>query len=361
MLIFIGSFEFEKIEIDCLIHFADNLTETILLSPPIYHVLPSKTWSLAHPTKSTSAFRGFHKKISEEAIDDNADVYGVFEITIDKNMYPAKLAQLERDLTVLLHRKKVLDSNVEIQDLVRFAGIATTKALIQHIRIFIETYYDMLPLLSTLYSMNRVVVVKVDRDLKYVARKIAQLNSYSDVFSSISNQKPVVHSVKFVGIKNGEYCDRSDYIIYPETISCDSLMTSAGIQIIPKPGHRVQLKKLDESGEVGDEIPIDVPLYSVAGSERLILLISVIPIISIGSDHSRTISDMNQFFEVLKSIDGWEEEDSLIVEKVFKEQRIKFSQLSTLTDAKLEKYGLIQGGLREAVLSVIRENNVQII
>ena len=28
-------------------------------------------------------------------------------------------------------------------------------------------------------------------------------------------------------------------------------------------------------------------------------------------------------------------------------------QLDNLTDAKLEKYGLIQGGLREAILSVI--------
>jgi hypothetical protein len=38
---------------------------------------------------------------------------------------------------------------------------------------------------------------------------------------------------------------------------------------------------------------------------------------------------------------------------VFKEQRIKRSQLSSLTDAKLQKMGLAQGGLRKAVLSVI--------
>jgi hypothetical protein len=67
----------------------------------------------------------------------------------------------------------------------------------------------------------------------------------------------------------------------------------------------------------------------------------------------REFESMDEFYEALKQIEDWEEEDTDAVKKVFKEQRIKLSQLSSLTDAKLEKYGLFQGGLREAVLSVI--------
>jgi hypothetical protein len=67
----------------------------------------------------------------------------------------------------------------------------------------------------------------------------------------------------------------------------------------------------------------------------------------------REFQSMDDFYKALESIFGWEREDTEIVETVFGLQRIKLSQLTTLTDAKLEKYGLIQGGLREAVLSVI--------
>jgi hypothetical protein len=67
----------------------------------------------------------------------------------------------------------------------------------------------------------------------------------------------------------------------------------------------------------------------------------------------RGFESMDEFYKALESIVGWEMEDTEIVKRVFGVQRIKLPQLITLTDAKLEKYGLIQGGLREAVLSVI--------
>ena len=54
-----------------------------------------------------------------------------------------------------------------------------------------------------------------------------------------------------------------------------------------------------------------------------------------------------------RNIVDWEKEDTEIVKKVFGAQRIELPQFTTLTDAKLKKYGLIQGGLREAVLAVI--------
>ena len=62
---------------------------------------------------------------------------------------------------------------------------------------------------------------------------------------------------------------------------------------------------------------------------------------------------MDEFYDELNQIKDWEEQDTVEVQRVLKGQRIKPSQLITLTDAKLEKMGLAQMGLREAVLSVI--------
>jgi hypothetical protein len=75
--------------------------------------------------------------------------------------------------------------------------------------------------------------------------------------------------------------------------------------------------------------------------------------ISNSNKRKRGFESMDHFYKSLDAIAGWEKEDTEIVKKVFGVQRIKLSQITTLTDAKLEKYGLIQGGLREAVLSVI--------
>jgi hypothetical protein len=62
---------------------------------------------------------------------------------------------------------------------------------------------------------------------------------------------------------------------------------------------------------------------------------------------------MYDFYKALESIVDWEKEDTEIAKKVFRVQRIKLTQLTTLTDAKLKEAGLTQLGSREAVLSVI--------
>ena len=67
----------------------------------------------------------------------------------------------------------------------------------------------------------------------------------------------------------------------------------------------------------------------------------------------RGFESMDDFYKSLEAIGGWEKEDTEIVKKVFGVQRIKLSQITTLTDAKLKEAGLTQLGLREAVLSVI--------
>lgn len=67
----------------------------------------------------------------------------------------------------------------------------------------------------------------------------------------------------------------------------------------------------------------------------------------------RGFQSMDDFYKALEAIVGWENEDTETVKNMFEVQRIKLPQLATLTDAKLKEAGLIQLGLREAVLSVI--------
>ena len=72
-------------------------------------------------------------------------------------------------------------------------------------------------------------------------------------------------------------------------------------------------------------------------------------------------STMNEFFEKLKMEEGKSDEQVKKVRDVFSEQDIEFKQLMAtgdlaLTDAELKDYGITQGGLRKAILSVIRSN-----
>jgi hypothetical protein len=70
---------------------------------------------------------------------------------------------------------------------------------------------------------------------------------------------------------------------------------------------------------------------------------------------------MNEFFERLKTERNRPESDIIKLKNVFTEQGILFDDLMetgelAITDAKLEKYGITQGGLRTSILSVIKSN-----
>jgi hypothetical protein len=70
---------------------------------------------------------------------------------------------------------------------------------------------------------------------------------------------------------------------------------------------------------------------------------------------------MEQFFNRLKMEEGKSDEQVKKVRDVFSEQDIEFKQLMAtgdlaMTDAELKDYGITQGGLRKAILSVIRSN-----
>jgi hypothetical protein len=70
---------------------------------------------------------------------------------------------------------------------------------------------------------------------------------------------------------------------------------------------------------------------------------------------------MEEFFKALTEEEDMSDEQVLKAKTVFSEQGITFKQLMgtgdlAITDAKLKEYGIIQGGLRTAILSVIRNN-----
>ena len=72
----------------------------------------------------------------------------------------------------------------------------------------------------------------------------------------------------------------------------------------------------------------------------------------------REFQTMDDFYGALK-IYGKNDDQIEKIKRVLVEQEIDVMELSALTDAKLEKCGLIQGGLREAVLSVIENQSKQ--
>ena len=71
--------------------------------------------------------------------------------------------------------------------------------------------------------------------------------------------------------------------------------------------------------------------------------------------------EMEEFFVKLKTDQDMSDVQVDIVKNKFGEQGITFKQLMasgelSLTNAELKEYGIAQGGLRKAILSVIKSN-----
>jgi hypothetical protein len=78
-------------------------------------------------------------------------------------------------------------------------------------------------------------------------------------------------------------------------------------------------------------------------------------------DLAQKFTTMEEFFDKLKTQRKRPEAEIEKVKRVFAEQGIQFDDLTAtgelaLTDEKLEKYGIAQGGLRTAILAVIKSN-----
>ncbi|KAI9331492.1 hypothetical protein BDR26DRAFT_668164 [Obelidium mucronatum] len=317
-----------EIEVDCLLHIHSKPAHTLTPKPPIFLVSPTKSWLSSNTLPSEpSKFKGFSKKISTNANDDNtANVYNVFEITIDKNQYAVKLAQLERDLTILLHRQRLDYPLVQIEDIVGYAGVATTTmAIIHDVRAFVEVNCAMLPQLSTLLSLDRLLVVKVKPDATTYTRR------------KLSDQSHVIYSVRFFGVKcPGSYSAISNYIDYSKVSTCESIMRNIGLSLSTKPGYRLQVLKFDkETGTPGHEIAIDVSLYSIVGTQEVELLVT-------GVQERMVFTDMEGFYKGLKENHALDPDEINIVKSVFITQKIKFEQLMAtgnlaLTDEALKQ------------------------
>ena len=70
---------------------------------------------------------------------------------------------------------------------------------------------------------------------------------------------------------------------------------------------------------------------------------------------------MEQFFEKLKTERKRPESDIIKLKEVFTGQGILFDDLMetgdlAITDSDLKEYGISQGGLRKAILAVIKDN-----
>ena len=78
-------------------------------------------------------------------------------------------------------------------------------------------------------------------------------------------------------------------------------------------------------------------------------------------DYIQKVTTMEEFFERLRTEQEIEDDDLEIVKSSFGKQKIKFKNLIAtgelaLTDVKLKEYGITQGGLRTAILAVIKSN-----
>lgn len=81
-----------------------------------------------------------------------------------------------------------------------------------------------------------------------------------------------------------------------------------------------------------------------------------------GASHVKFSPEMEQFFERLKTDEDLEQDEILLVKETFIAQKIKAKQLMAtgelaMTDGELEKMGIVQLGLRKAILAVIKSNN----
>lgn len=66
-----------------------------------------------------------------------------------------------------------------------------------------------------------------------------------------------------------------------------------------------------------------------------------------------SFSTMDDFYKALIVNEKLEADEIEEIQTVFKNQRIKVHHFPRLTDKKLEKYGIRQGGIRESILVVL--------
>jgi len=158
-----GSLDFDNIQIDCLLHTSQNQSlENTKVEQPLAVVTVPKRHKIRVEEKPF-----LRKMISEAAIADEEssepNCYVVIEITLDPSRLKNKLAQLERDLTVLLCRQRINQNceSLHITEIVQYAGIVSKKNLEMGVQSHFQEYQKCLPLLYILWQVGRVIVAKI--------------------------------------------------------------------------------------------------------------------------------------------------------------------------------------------------------
>ncbi|ORY36024.1 hypothetical protein BCR33DRAFT_855623, partial [Rhizoclosmatium globosum] len=257
------SFSFGEIEIDCLLRIPENRHLNIT-SPKISSVSPSKIWLEAYCQQPFSDFETVQTS-DNELLNMAYPEYAVFEFSSDPTKFTSKLANLERNLSILLTRQRLLNSAAELRNIVKVVGIATPSDINELIGQFIEAYSDMLPLLSRLFAEKRVVVVKVD--------------SNPATLSHLSNSIRRINTVRFFkSSDDGTLHPLSNTLNYSDAHSCSFLISSARMPVVSKPGCQLCISIL-ENGVPGTEVPLDSLLYSIAGSGSVELLSAQVSVI----------------------------------------------------------------------------------
>jgi hypothetical protein len=271
---------FETVEIDCVLHcYIDNSKE-ILFEEPAKRLLP----------KVREPLPPLIRKISENSMDGELDIpnsYIIVETSSKSQNMVRKLFQLEKDLLLLLTRKRMHqdDNSINIEAIVGFAFLVLpyspcTKAeMDQSIENELCLQSKFFPLLFRLYKCGR----------------FARFYTAAGVHASLNEM--VTHI--------SENCSSS----YDKG---NSLTLNA--------------KKLNSFQN------------------------------SLGMSSFIEFDTMQSFYLALEKelIDPARRPQQLkLVKRVFLQQDIVVTILSTLTDEKLEKYGIKQGGLRTLILKAL--------
>ncbi|KAI3659922.1 hypothetical protein MP638_003422 [Amoeboaphelidium occidentale] len=336
------SINFDEIEVDILLHAESLSAENVDLG---------KEFHLLRPDAPVKPEQILNRHISDKAIDVNANAYIVAEVTRDGTaaMAKKKMYQMERDLAFLLARARVNfnDPTITIGNIVRLVALITPSAQIEEVSKFlIEKKYG-LPLVYSLLQQKRVYLGKVppEGNSSIVSRSIRESFAASDSFSSISNrsrQKLVTISYEGKVMKmNVAYCTNwADFL--------GKIGEASGVLQLTKDMVSVYCfdRGISQTVHAVDALVEKETYYVVKVGEPV-----PEPIVP----RTITFKTMDEFYEALRneSDDEFKKKFVTTAKKVFRDQGIGLKRLPGLTNEELERIGLKQWGLRQAILKVL--------
>ncbi|KAI3629544.1 hypothetical protein MIR68_012419 [Amoeboaphelidium protococcarum] len=318
------SLDFKEVEIDILVHVSVQRPDQFTIGKPFTIVNP--------PPGQTARDAFLSRKISDHAIDPQANAYVVAECTLKKDEKDVieKLSQMERSLAFLLARAQLRAgdecSDISIGNIVALAFLIAPKVFLQAVSSYLNENSKYLPLVCALWVQKRFYVGEVQRDHRIVSSHLRRLASISLSYSSHSRQK-FIH----VCLENErQQINISNLVEWDEFLE---LLIEKFPQLENKSKIKLVARIVDQAfskvSEISDLVENDT--FAVITTQIL------------------TIED---FYNDLRA-NKLSEQQVLHVKSVFESQGIVFSVLHGLTNSDLKEAGIDQLGVRKAVLQVI--------